>query len=117
MGTNKMIKRIFLLLIVCTAFVSAQTEYVPVDHKIYNFLERLDVLKIISGFNSFELPKTRHEIATYLKEANEKNAKLHASDRASLEDYKVEFELEYSGTLNNSVSLFGNSDNQTNKDG
>lgn len=112
-----MIKRILLLVIVCSAFLSAQTEYVPVNHKIYNFLERLDVLKIISGYSSFELPKTRHQIASFLIEANEKNDKLDASDRASLEDYKVEFELEYSGTLNNSVSLFGNSDNQTNGDG
>jgi len=105
-----MIKRIILLLIVCSGFLSAQTEYVPVDHKIYNYLDRLDALQIISGYNSFELPKTRHEIASFLKEAEVKRDKLDAADKASLDDYKIEFELEYSGTLNNSVSLFGKGD-------
>jgi len=110
-----MIKRVFLLLVVCSAFLSAQTEYVPVDHKIYTFLERMYALHFISNYNSFELPKTRHQVAAYLKEINVQEIcnKLDAVDRASLEDYIGEFELEYSGTLFNSVSLFGTFDNWT----
>lgn len=105
-----MIKRIFLLLVICSAFLSAQTEYVPVDHKIYSFLERMYALRIISNYNSFDLPKTRRQIGTYLKETNDKSDELDAADMSLLDDFKIEFELEYSGTLNNSVSLFGGSD-------
>ncbi len=105
-----MIKRLLLLLLVCSAFISSQTEYVPVEHKIYPFLERMDALQIISDYNSFQLPKTRHQIADYLKEAERKKDKLDKIDRASLEDYKVEFELETSGTLSNSESLIGNTE-------
>jgi hypothetical protein len=110
MGTNTMIKRVILLLIVFTAFLSAQTEYVPVGHNVYDFLDRMDALHIITNYNSFEIPKTRHQIAVYLKESDDKKDKLDGADKASLDDFKAEFELEYSGTLNNSVSLFGNGD-------
>ena len=100
-----MIKRIILFLLLCSVFISAQTEYVPADHNIYKFLERMDALQIISEYNSFEFPKTRHQIADYLKVANDKYNKLDAVDKAILDDYKAEFEYEYSGALNNSVSL------------
>ena len=105
-----MIRRVFLLFIVCSAFLYSQTEYVPVSNKIYNFLNRMDALQIITGYSSFELPKTRHQIASYLKEAENKRDNLDAADRALIDDFKIEFELEFLGSLNNSVSLFGNGD-------
>ncbi|MDR3610513.1 MAG: hypothetical protein P4L27_08130 [Ignavibacteriaceae bacterium] len=96
-----------LLLLLFGSVLYAQTEYVPVNHKVYTFLERMDALGIISNYNSFELPKTRHEIASYIKTADSLKDKLDGVDRSILNDLQTEFEYDIYGTLNNSMSLFG----------
>ncbi len=95
---------IFLLL---TISIFSQTEYISVTNPVYNFLERMETLQIINDYNSFELPKTRGEIADYLKQIMKNENKLDDVDKKILQDLKVEFEYDLYGTLNNSQSMLG----------
>src|ERR1035437_7732296 len=107
MGTGKVSMKKYLILLLFGSVLYAQTEYVPVNNNVYTFLERMDALGIISGYNSFELPKTRHEVTSFIKEIDLLKSKLDPVDHSILEDLKTEFEYDLYGTLNNSMSLFG----------
>ncbi len=95
----------FLLIIYSVSF--AQTEYVPVDNRVYEFLVRMETLQIIPDYNSFEIPKTRKEIAAYLETVISHQQKLDEQDKKYISDLEVEFEYELFGTLKNSSSLIG----------
>ncbi len=97
-----------ILVIVCLLSISifAQDDYIPVGHPIYNFLERMEALHIIKGYNSFELPKPRKEIAKYLKEVIKNKKELNNVDSKMLKDFETEFEFALYGTLNNTQALF-----------
>lgn len=87
--------------------VFSQTEYVNVDNRIYDFLERINDLKLIDNYNSFEIPKTRNQISYYLRKIMNKTDRLDEVDLLILEDFKVEFEYELFGTLESSKALIG----------
>ncbi|MFZ0456273.1 MAG: capsule assembly Wzi family protein [Ignavibacteriaceae bacterium] len=95
---------IFLLLTISTF---SQTEYISSSNPVYDFLERMETLQIITDYNSFELPKTRGEIAGYLKQIIKNESKLDDVDKKILQDLKVEFEYDLYGSLNNSQSMLG----------
>ena len=95
---------IFLLF---TISIIAQTEYVSSSNSVYDFLERMETLQIITDYNSFELPKTRGEIAGYLKHIIKNESKLDYVDKKILKDLKVEFEYDLYGTLNSAQSMLG----------
>jgi hypothetical protein len=95
----------FFLLFTCITF--AQNDYVSVDNPVYNFLERMEALHIIKGYNSFELPKPRKDVVKYLKDVIASENKLDQIDVKILQDFKVEFEYELYGTLQNSQSIIG----------
>ena len=90
------------LLSVC---IFAQDDYIPVNHPVYDFLERMESLHIISGYNSFELPKPRSEIALYLKQVIKNKNKLSKEDAEILKDFETEFEFALFGTLKNSEGI------------
>ncbi len=99
-----MIKKIFFLAaILCTSLL-AQNDYVRIDNNVYQFLDRMEALHIITDYNSFEIPKPRTEIAHYLKEVAGKEYRLDKIDLKILNDLKNEFEFEMYGTLKNSQS-------------
>jgi hypothetical protein len=111
MGTNKIkITLIIIILLSLYKISIAQAEYVPYNHPVYDFLERMDAEQIITGYNSIERPKNRKQISNYLQQVIEKSNLLSTVDQKILEDYKTEYEFELSGTLNNSESLIGSSD-------
>lgn len=93
-----------LIFIYCS-LLNAQTEYIASDNQVYNFLERMEALQIISDYNSFDIPKTRKEIAGYLKTIIKSEKKLDEQDRKLLDDLKVEFEYDLYGTLKNSTRI------------
>lgn len=98
----------FICIALITFSVSfAQSEYVAVDNRVYEFLERMETLKIIKEYNSFEIPKTRREIAGYLENVMQSGNLLDENDKKILEDLKVEFEYELFGSFKNSSSLTG----------
>lgn len=100
-------KYIFAFLLLYTCAVFAQNDYVSVENPVYNFLERMEALHIINGYNSFELPKPRKDIVKYLKQVIASDSQLDATDSKILQDLKVEFEFELFGTLQNSQSILG----------
>lgn len=108
MGTNK-IKYLLLLLFLNTTLSFAQAEYLPSDHSVYDFLNRMDSYHLISGFNSIERPFTRSQIAKHLSEIIEKKDELNEIDRKTLQDYEIEFEFDIQKSLKNSTSLFTSS--------
>lgn len=100
-------KKVLVLLVLITFMGFAQSEDVPVDHKVYDFLERLSVLHVIDNYNSFEIPVSRKQIAGFLTEASKKDTLLTKVDRQRLADLKQEFEFDITGTLTSSEVLFG----------
>ena len=100
-------KKITLIFLFLTVSIFSQTEYVSSTNSIYEFLDRMETLQIINNYNSFEIPKTRGEIAGYLKQIIENKSKLDNVDKKMLQDFIIEFEFDLYGTLDNSQSMIG----------
>ncbi|MGE5400892.1 MAG: hypothetical protein ACM3S2_10840 [Ignavibacteriales bacterium] len=109
MGTNKIILLVFFALIFVSTKMFAQAEYVPYNHPVYDYLERMNELHVIAGFNDFERPLSRRIIAKYLETVIENISNLDKTDRLMLADFSKEFEYELTGSVKNSTSLFGDS--------
>lgn len=86
--------------------VFAQSEYVNVGNKVYTFLERLETLHIINGYNGYSLPKRRKEIAYYIGKAYDNKEKLNKTDRELLNEFLIEFEFDINRATNNQVCFF-----------
>lgn len=97
---------IIFFLFFLTATSKGQVGYVPVDDEIYNFLERMNNIGIISDYNSFELPKTRKTISNYLVQIIEDRNMLDNIDSKKLDDFLIEFEYDLYSSLEKSESLF-----------
>jgi hypothetical protein len=95
----------FLFLVVIPMIAHAQSEYVPSDNGVYNFLERMETLQIIPDYNSFDIPKTRREISDYIRTVINSEPLLDKADKEFLNDLKTEFEYELYGTFNESEKL------------
>ena len=81
-----------LLCILSTAF--AQLVYVPLNHWVYDFIERLETKKIIPNVLNNTKPFTRKEIAGYLRELIKQNESAHILNRVEQEQLdflKLEF--------------------------
>ncbi|MCF8261222.1 MAG: hypothetical protein K9J12_10640 [Melioribacteraceae bacterium] len=99
-------KKIFFLFLLISLNLSAQEiGYVETGHGVYKFLDRMDVLKIIEGYNSFELPKTRKSVSKYLGMVIEKKHKLNSNDNEYLDELIVEFEADLFGTITNAEKI------------
>ncbi|PID59533.1 MAG: hypothetical protein CR986_05720 [Ignavibacteriae bacterium] len=83
----------------------AQVGYVEVEDDIYEFLERMSRLHIIKNYDAFQIPKTRKEIAKYLKKILNNKDKLHQTDINKLTDYFMDFELELTSEMHNDYKL------------
>ncbi|OGU73612.1 MAG: hypothetical protein A2V93_09055 [Ignavibacteria bacterium RBG_16_34_14] len=102
-----MLKRILLLFSIIPSLLFAQAEYVSANNPVYDFLNRMETLKLIEHYNPFEIPKSRGEIGEFLKEILFKENKLDEVDKKILEDLKVEFEYEIYSTLSFSERIIG----------
>ena len=101
-------KKLLLILFLMSIHLLAQDDYISVNNQVYGFLERMESMHFISGYNSFEVPKPRKEIVNYLKHVIENESKLDKTDYNILQDLKTEFEFELYGTLTNSRAILGN---------
>jgi hypothetical protein len=108
MGTGKIKKIIILLLLILNSGIYAQSEQVDIYNPVYRFLERMESHRILEYYNSFEIPKSRKEIASFLKQVDSNIDKLNSTDRSILDDLKIEFEAELYNTNKNSTSIIGN---------
>ncbi len=101
-------KKLFLLFVVVfSVSLFAQDDYVSIDNQVYNFLQRMEALHIIKGYNSFEIPKPRKDIAGFIKQVITNRDKLDAIDKKILKDLEVEFEFDLYGTLHNQQKMIG----------
>lgn len=85
--------------------VWAQVGYVGIEDEIYEYLNRMQTIEVISNYNSFELPKTRNEIKSYLVEIINNYEKLDRIDQNKLADFVAEFEFDLVSTLQKSETL------------
>ncbi len=100
-------KKILLFLLTIPSLLFAQAEYVSADNSVYDFLNRMETLKLIENYNPFEIPKSRGEIGKFLREVITNAERLDVIDNKMLEDFKVEFENEIYTTLNSSERIIG----------
>ena len=86
------------LIIAAMLVVSTLYSQSPLDveegHPAYTFLERMSTLNFIAGYNDFEYPKSRAEIANHLKLLYSRNDKLNRTDKELLRDLLKEFDYE-----------------------
>ncbi len=92
----------FLIFVNCLV---AQVGIIKVDHPIYNFLNRMDNYHFITNYDEFQLPKTRKQVANYLKQVLSNKDLLNRIDKHLLDDYLVEFEFDIYSTTNNASRL------------
>jgi hypothetical protein len=83
----------------------SQLENVPVTNPVYDFLKRMEVKKIISGYYSVVLPISREEVAGFLAEIERHRDDLSPTDQGILDDLKVEFGPDMGLGTANEVSL------------
>ena len=106
--------KILVFIVVCIFSLQSnlysQVGYVPVEDEIYTFLDRMNTAGIISGYNSFELPKSRKDIKNHLIEIIDNIDKLDKIDQNKLGDFISEFENDLVSTLTKSESLLPNLD-------
>ena len=96
-------KRILLiiLLFVIASVVIGQVELVPAEHRVYDFLRRMDAKGVID-FNSAVVPVSRREVATQLSIMNYEllmksegmTSRMSKNDRMMLGDFMKEFEYD-----------------------
>lgn len=100
-------KLFFLFLVIFSLQVFAQLDYVPIEHRVYDYLERMEYKGLIENYNSFEKPKTRKEVAGFLADLSKKEIQLSHIDKEILNRFCVEFEFDINGSLAHSASMFG----------
>jgi hypothetical protein len=96
----------FLAFLCLLNTANSQVELVDADHPVYNFLQRMQVKQVITGYNPANLPLARYDIGNFLKIIGGKSRSLTPTDRSILNYYNTEFEKEVSGSLNNNPGLF-----------
>ena len=76
---------------VLTTQLFSQIENVPVANPVYDFLKRMEVKEIITGYYDAVPPISRADVAKFLLEVDKQRPRLSATDRGILDDFKVEF--------------------------
>lgn len=95
--------KLILYIFILTSIIYSQAEIVNSNHYVYSFLERMEIEHKISGYNSFEIPKSRGEIASFLIQLNDK--KLTLTDKKILDDLISEFYFEIEGSTEKSQMM------------
>lgn len=107
MGRSTLKKKIFLLFFPTILF--AQVGFVEIDNPVYPFLDRMNSLQLISCYNPFEKPFSRKQIAGFLINIRQNEAKVSEIDKMILSKLLSEFDYEIK--LNDkSQSLYPNLD-------
>ncbi len=87
-----------------------QGNYVSVDNRVYDFLERMEAERIITDYHSESLPLSRKTVADFLLRIRDKRDELSEIDKSFLEYYLIEFGFEAFGNIDRYQSLFGQGD-------
>ena len=84
----------------------SQVELVPPDNPVYNYLQRMLVMNIITDYNPANIPVSRETVSEYLKIIESKQDRISSTDRKLLNDFSTEFEYDLKGSVKKSASLF-----------
>lgn len=104
-------KKTFILVAVLMVLFGnaySQVELVPVSHKVYQFLQRLELKGVIQNYNSTNLPLSRKDVAAFLHEIEKDRTALDSSEKKILDDLLVEFHYDLYGNLEKSYSFLSN---------
>ncbi|MBL8006292.1 MAG: hypothetical protein JNJ56_02080 [Ignavibacteria bacterium] len=83
----------------------SQAELIDIKNPVYSFLKRMELMKIIPGYDSYNIPYSRKEVAVYLLEIEKSSGKITETDRKLFRDYKTEFEFDMYGKTDMQYSL------------
>lgn len=84
----------------------SQVELVPPDNHVYNYLQRMLVMNVITDYNPANIPVSRETVSGYLKIIESKQDRISSTDRKLLNDFSTEFEYDLKGSVKKSASLF-----------
>jgi len=96
-----------LLIVLYPLALRGQTEFVPVGHKVYLFLQRLSI-RGITDYNNASIPISRGAVASYLREIDSTRSRLTSTENKILNDLEVEFSYDIDKTIEKSFSLLSN---------
>lgn len=86
--------------------VNGQVELVDAKNPVYNFLKRMQLMKIIPDYNSSVIPIPRGEVGKYLVTIKDNLKKITHTDKKILRDLEVEFEYDMYGKTINQNNIF-----------
>ncbi|MFC1606818.1 capsule assembly Wzi family protein [Candidatus Latescibacterota bacterium] len=96
-----MIKKYLLSALLVMLFSAGNTveasSYVPIDHRAYDFLERMEVLYLIDGAHLGTRPFTRSAVAALLLDLGDIKGRLSRADREEFDCLMVEFSPDIPG--------------------
>jgi len=78
---------------------------VDVRNTVYNYLKRMQLMKIIPDYNSSDIPVSRGEVASYLITIKKNLNKLSSTDNKIFRDFEIEFEYDMYGTTKDRYSI------------
>ncbi|MCI0496460.1 hypothetical protein L0Z72_15760, partial [candidate division KSB1 bacterium] len=85
-----------ILLVIHKSSAHSQSTYLPLNHWVYDYLERLETRQIIHSVINGSKPLSRQEIAPYLGEARQKIDRLSKVEQDQLNFLTIEFQEELS---------------------
>ncbi len=83
--------------------IHPQTTYVPLNHWVYDYLERLEIKHIFQGVLNATKPLSRREIAQYLAKAHQRFDQLTKIEEDQLDFLTIEFKEELAGLIEHST--------------
>jgi capsule assembly protein Wzi len=96
-----------LLALFLPAVLLGQAEHVPVSNYVYQYLDRMERLGIISAYSRAVLPLERKEVTTLIDNIYAKREELSSSDAAMAGRFYDEFVREARGEQSSSILLSG----------
>ena len=79
--------------------VNSQTTYVPLNHWVYDYLERLETKQVIQDVLNGIRPLSRMEITRYLAKAHQNFSQLNKVEQEQLNFLNIEFKEELNGLI------------------
>ena len=101
---------IYLLFIICSKQLFAQSVYLHSSHQVYSFLKKVEAKQLITNYRDAVKPLTRTDIAYFLAVVDSQKIKLSQVDIDLLNYYKEEFyqELKLMNLISESDSVILN---------
>lgn len=82
----------------------SQSTYVPLNHWVYDYLERLETKQVIQGILNVSKPLSRMEVAQYLAAAHQHFEQLNSIEQEQLNFLNIEFKEELSALIEHLTS-------------